>query len=98
MAKNVRIHDTLTDAQESGFRPCQRCNPVSPSYFHRLFKATTGVTPKEYATAHRSSRVREKLYERFIAQVVGLVDEPSNRVDLPLDIRGTAFQQKVWQV
>ena len=34
---------------------------LSPSYFHRLFKATTGVTPKEYATAHRSSRVRERL-------------------------------------
>jgi AraC family transcriptional regulator of adaptative response/methylated-DNA-[protein]-cysteine methyltransferase len=167
---------------------------LSPSYFHRLFKATTGVTPKEYATAHRSSRVREKLvggssitqaiydsgfnsngrfyensagilgmtptqfrtgamdekihfaigqcslgailvasskkgvvsiligddpeqlshtlqdrfpkahfigadpaYEQLIAKVVGLVDEPSTRVDLPLDVRGTAFQLKVWQ-
>src|SRR6201985_509750 len=27
----------------------------SPSYFHRLFKATTGVTPKEYVAAHRAA-------------------------------------------
>ena len=30
----------------------------SPSYFHRMFKAATGVTPKEYAVAHRAKRVR----------------------------------------
>jgi methylphosphotriester-DNA--protein-cysteine methyltransferase len=33
----------------------------SPSYFHRIFKATTGVTPKEYATAHRAAKVRHGL-------------------------------------
>ena len=33
----------------------------SPGYFHRIFKAATGVTPKEYAAAHRSKRVREGL-------------------------------------
>jgi AraC family transcriptional regulator of adaptative response/methylated-DNA-[protein]-cysteine methyltransferase len=26
----------------------------SPSHFHRLFKATTGLTPKDYAAAHRA--------------------------------------------
>jgi AraC family transcriptional regulator of adaptative response/methylated-DNA-[protein]-cysteine methyltransferase len=35
-------------------------------------------------------------FERMIAEVVGLVEAPSKRLDLPLDIRGTAFQQKVW--
>jgi AraC family transcriptional regulator of adaptative response/methylated-DNA-[protein]-cysteine methyltransferase len=33
----------------------------SPSYFHRLFKATTGLTPKGYASAHRAAKVRERL-------------------------------------
>ena len=33
----------------------------SPSHFHRLFKATTGLTPKEYADAHRATRIREGL-------------------------------------
>jgi AraC family transcriptional regulator, regulatory protein of adaptative response / methylated-DNA-[protein]-cysteine methyltransferase len=29
--------------------------------------------------------------------VVGFVDAPALGLDLPLDIRGTAFQQRVWQ-
>ncbi|HWG72167.1 MAG TPA: bifunctional DNA-binding transcriptional regulator/O6-methylguanine-DNA methyltransferase Ada [Steroidobacteraceae bacterium] len=167
---------------------------LSPGYFHRLFKTTTGLTPKGYALAHRSSRVRENLdspssitqaiydagfnsngrfyensagilgmtptkfrsgaageeihfavgqcslgailvasskigvvsiligehpealvrtlqdrfpkaaiigadeaYEQLIAKVVGLVESPEVNIDLPLDIRGTAFQQRVWQ-
>src|ERR1700730_10517405 len=34
---------------------------LSPSYFHRMFKAATGVTPKDYAAAHRAAKVREGL-------------------------------------
>ena len=30
---------------------------LSPYPFHRVFKATTGVTPKAYAAAHRAQRV-----------------------------------------
>jgi hypothetical protein len=33
-----------------------------------------------------------------IAKVVGYVDNPALGLDLPLDIRGTAFQQRVWQL
>jgi AraC family transcriptional regulator, regulatory protein of adaptative response / methylated-DNA-[protein]-cysteine methyltransferase len=33
----------------------------SPSYFHRVFKAATGLTPKEYAAAHRAKKVRQGL-------------------------------------
>lgn len=36
-------------------------------------------------------------FERLIAQVVGLVEAPDNALPLPLDVRGTAFQQRVWQ-
>lgn len=167
---------------------------LSPAYFHRLFKAQTGVTPKAYAQAHRARQVRGHLaagssmteaiyaagfnsssrfyeradailgmapgryrrggaeeelrfavgqsalgailvassacgvaaimlgddperllrdlqdqfpraalvggdhaYERLVAHVVGFVEEPARGLDLPLDIRGTAFQQRVWQ-
>jgi AraC family transcriptional regulator of adaptative response/methylated-DNA-[protein]-cysteine methyltransferase len=33
----------------------------SPYHFHRVFKATTGVTPRDYALAHRAKRLREEL-------------------------------------
>ncbi len=32
-----------------------------------------------------------------IAQVVSTIEEPAAGLDLPLDVRGTAFQQRVWQ-
>jgi AraC family transcriptional regulator of adaptative response/methylated-DNA-[protein]-cysteine methyltransferase len=35
-------------------------------------------------------------FERRVAQVVGLVEAPGAGVDLPLDLRGTAFQRRVW--
>jgi AraC family transcriptional regulator, regulatory protein of adaptative response / methylated-DNA-[protein]-cysteine methyltransferase len=37
---------------------------MSVSHFHRVFKSLTGVTPKAYATADRSRRVREELSRR----------------------------------
>ena len=36
-------------------------------------------------------------FERLVAQVVGFVEAPRLGLDLPLDVRGTAFQQRVWQ-
>lgn len=36
-------------------------------------------------------------YETRIAQIVGLVEAPHAPVELPLDIRGTAFQRRVWE-
>jgi len=36
-------------------------------------------------------------YERLVARVVGLVENPAPGLDLPLDVRGTVFQQRVWQ-
>jgi len=39
-------------------------------------------------------------FERTVARVVGFIDRledhPAARLDLPLDVRGTAFQQRVW--
>lgn len=36
-------------------------------------------------------------FEKIVAKVVGFVEAPTLGLDLPLDIRGTAFQQRVWQ-
>ena len=167
---------------------------LSVYHFHRTFKAITGLTPKEYADANRSNRVRASLeksdtvteaiydagfnssgrfyetsnavlgmtpstfraggadtdvffaigecslgsilvaqstkgvcaillgddpaflvrdlqdrfpkanlignepgYEDLVSKVVGLIEEPGIGFDLPLDIRGTAFQRRVWK-
>jgi AraC family transcriptional regulator of adaptative response/methylated-DNA-[protein]-cysteine methyltransferase len=167
---------------------------MSRFYFHRVFKAHTGITPKAYAAARRAERVKRELaqagsvteavyeagynssgrfyaaspgvlgmtptryraggngesirfavaacslgallvaatdkgicsillgddpdqlvrdlqdrfpkaelvgaepgFERTVAQVVGFVEAPGIGLDLPLDVRGTAFQQRVWQ-
>ena len=167
---------------------------LSPFHFHRVFKASTGLTPKGYASALRSRKVRDGLkgqhsvtdtlydagfnsnsrfyeaadqllgmkprdykggganntirfavgqcslgailvaqsqtgvcaillgddpdtlvrdlqdqfpkaelvgadqgFEQLVAQVVGFVEAPALGLDLPLDLRGTAFQERVWQ-
>ncbi|TAL83539.1 MAG: bifunctional DNA-binding transcriptional regulator/O6-methylguanine-DNA methyltransferase Ada [Candidimonas sp.] len=167
---------------------------LSIHYFHRIFKAHTGVTPKEYAAAYRAGRMRSQLrrsrsvtqaiydagfnsssrfyetsdkilgmtptayrrgganiairfavgqcslgailvaasdkgicaislddnpqalirelqdrfahaeliggdadFEAWVARVVGFIEAPRIGLDLPLDIRGTAFQQRVWR-
>lgn len=36
-------------------------------------------------------------FEATVARVVGLVEAPRLGLDLPLDVRGTAFQQRVWR-
>jgi AraC family transcriptional regulator of adaptative response/methylated-DNA-[protein]-cysteine methyltransferase len=35
--------------------------------------------------------------DRLVAEVVGFIEAPRQGLDLPLDMRGTAFQQRVWQ-
>src|SRR5260370_36822512 len=39
----------------------------------------------------------DKDFEQWVAKVVGFVEAPALGLDLPLDVRGTAFQQRVWQ-
>ena len=47
---------------------------------------------------HRAELVGgDAAFEATVAQVVAFVDEPRRGLDLPLDIRGTAFQERVWQ-
>jgi len=167
---------------------------LSSYHFHRVFKQVTGLTPREFAAAHREKRVRNELgrsgtvteaiygagyksnsrfyeksnrilgmtptnyragganteirfaigecslgsilvaqsdrgvcailmgddpdelirdlqdrfprakliggdgeFEQLVAKVVGFVEAPGIGLDLPLDVRGTAFQQRVWQ-
>jgi AraC family transcriptional regulator of adaptative response/methylated-DNA-[protein]-cysteine methyltransferase len=36
-------------------------------------------------------------FERLVAEVVGFIEAPAIGLGLPLDIRGTAFQERVWK-
>jgi len=36
-------------------------------------------------------------FAKLVARVVGFVEAPQQGLDLPLDVRGTAFQQRVWE-
>lgn len=40
----------------------------------------------------------DRQFGLWVARAVRLVDTPARSVNLPLDVRGTAFQQRVWQV
>jgi AraC family transcriptional regulator, regulatory protein of adaptative response / methylated-DNA-[protein]-cysteine methyltransferase len=167
---------------------------MSRFHFHRIFKSVTGLTPKAFAAAHRSERMRKELprrhtiteaiyeagfnsngrfyasssemlgmkpknyrgggagatirfaigqcslgsilvgasekgvcaimmgddpdalardlqdrfpkadligadrdFERLVAKVVGFIEAPKVGLDLPLDLRGTIFQRRVWK-
>ena len=38
----------------------------SPGYFHRVFKAATGLTPKDYAAGHRAKKIRQGLAQGLV--------------------------------
>ena len=38
----------------------------------------------------------EKEFEKTVSRVISYIESPGTGFDLPLDVRGTAFQQKVW--
>ena len=40
---------------------------------------------------------RDAAFEHLVAKVVGFVEAPAQGLDLALDIRGTAFQKRVWK-
>ena len=39
----------------------------------------------------------DEAFEATVAKAVGLVETPGVGIDLPLDVRGTAFQERVWR-
>ena len=46
---------------------------------------------------HANIKAGDLEFEQLVSKVVGFVEKPATGLDLPLDIRGTAFQQRVWQ-
>lgn len=45
---------------------------------------------------HAALRGGDAMFERRVSAVISLIEQPGKSHDLPLDIRGTAFQHQVW--
>jgi AraC family transcriptional regulator of adaptative response/methylated-DNA-[protein]-cysteine methyltransferase len=64
---------------------------------------TLGDDPQALVDALQARFPRARLigadavFERHVAQVVGFVQAPAGGLDLPLDIEGSLFQQRVWR-
>jgi AraC family transcriptional regulator of adaptative response/methylated-DNA-[protein]-cysteine methyltransferase len=52
---------------------------------------------RELRTCFEESELVHEKSERLIPTIVGFVESPRKGLDLPLDIRGTAFQRRVWK-
>ena len=39
----------------------------------------------------------DRKFEKVLAKAIALIEAPGTRFNLPLDVRGTAFQHRVWQ-
>jgi AraC family transcriptional regulator, regulatory protein of adaptative response / methylated-DNA-[protein]-cysteine methyltransferase len=59
VAKACRIMEE--SEEELSLRDLAAAVGRSSSYFHRVFKATTGLTPKDYGASHLAKKVREGL-------------------------------------
>ncbi|TFG66288.1 MAG: bifunctional DNA-binding transcriptional regulator/O6-methylguanine-DNA methyltransferase Ada [Anaerolineales bacterium] len=85
---------------------------VAPCYLGWILIAATmtGICAIEFAgdaqSLEHSLRAKfpqaqivdnDKPFERMVNQVLTYLDTPRDNLDLPLDIRGTVFQQRVWQ-
>jgi len=46
---------------------------------------------------HNALHRRDQELVQYLSQVVGLIEAPGRPLDLLLDLRGTTFQQRVWQ-
>ena len=54
------------------------------------------VLAEELRAEFPNALLRSRSDDRLVQRVGGLIEDPSVTFDLPLDVRGTPFQQKVW--
>jgi len=58
-----------------------------------------GKLARDFQRLHPEADLRtgDPSLERTVAAVAAFVDEPARGLDLPLDLHGTAFQQRTWR-
>jgi O-6-methylguanine DNA methyltransferase len=100
---NVQLHDTLAD-------PRPQASGHASDAIRTVLRSTQRTRPSWRAPdpdallrqlQDRFPKARligaDKDYEALVARVVGFVEAPQIGLDLPLDVRGTAFQRRVRQ-
>jgi AraC family transcriptional regulator of adaptative response/methylated-DNA-[protein]-cysteine methyltransferase len=68
------------------------CAILLGDYPHRLIRTLRNRFPKARLVSG------DPEFERLVANVIGFVEIPAAGLDLPRDVRGTALQQRVWEV
>lgn len=68
---------------------------VSAVYLGRSEKALTGELRHEYPLAEIAPA--DHPFSRWVREIVHRVEGEPARLDLPLDVKATAFQRRVWQ-
>ena len=82
---------------------CSLGSILVPTSEHGVCAILLGDDPEELARDLQERFPRAMLiggdaeFEELVAKVVGFVEAPGLGLDVPLDVRGTAFQQRVWQ-
>ena len=86
---------------------------IGPCWLGLVLVATTDIGVCAIALGNDADQLVRDLHERFshakiergdrnfellIAQVIGYIERPAAGLDLPLDIQGTAFQRRVWEL
>ncbi len=64
-----------------------------------LFGEEPGALAEDLQNRFPKARVigGDRPFEKWVAKVVGFVEAPRLGLDLPLDVRGTVFQRRVWK-
>ena len=87
LRKNVRFYATPDAAARDGLRPCLRCRPLAAAGDDAQAARIHAVARHIEAHAHESLP---------LSALAAHLEGTRPRLDLPLDMRGTAFQMKVW--
>jgi AraC family transcriptional regulator of adaptative response/methylated-DNA-[protein]-cysteine methyltransferase len=107
--ENVRFHDTIADAERAGFRPCKRCRPDREALEVAVAETALGLTLVAQSEkgvcailfGRSKSALMRDLRQRFPDAVFLLgardLEHFVDGSDFALDLRGTSFQQDVWQ-
>lgn len=64
-----------------------------------LFGDDADALTKEFLDRYPHARASADSadFDQLMARIVGFIDAPAGGVDVPLDVSGTAFQERVWQ-